>query len=181
MADESSVNTYTVTQAAKIVGKSPNSIRGYSNNFGQYLSEYATPDEGQERQFTDADIEVLTTISTLYSQRKKKKDIVAALARGDVHAPAAEPIIDAASEATETLQEPSKGESATQVSQDRALATLELLQQYAKPYIERASELEERLDEERGARLLAEVDAAQLRGKLEAIEGRKPWWRFWGD
>ncbi len=43
----------TVSQVAKQVGAAPNTIRGYSRDFGQLLSEGATPKPGQERKYTE--------------------------------------------------------------------------------------------------------------------------------
>jgi len=166
-------DTYSVHQTAKKVAVSPNTIRTYSKDFSQFLSPGATPGRMKERRFSDEDIAVFITVKTLRARRQPADGILDALLKGERYEPA-----DSPQEAPDRPQKPSKANRASDSNQDRALATLELMEQFAKPWKDRTAELEIKLDEVQDARRLAEVEAAQLRGRLEELE-KPPAWQFW--
>jgi DNA-binding transcriptional MerR regulator len=70
-------------QVANKLGVSDNTIRNYCENFGDFLSESATPDRYAERQFTDLDVEILSVIVTWKKQGLTYGQIREKLERGD--------------------------------------------------------------------------------------------------
>jgi DNA-binding transcriptional MerR regulator len=75
---------YTVTQASKLVGASRASIRAYTlrPEYQRYLSTEATPQPGQERQFTRDDLKLLRFIFARTSQGETHEAIAARLNAG---------------------------------------------------------------------------------------------------
>ena len=55
---------------------------------------------------------------------------------------------------------------------------MDLLDRFIVRYEARIDDLEDKLSDEQEARRIAEVDAAQLRGRLEELE-KPPAWQFW--
>lgn len=56
------MQTYTVTQASRIIGTSAATIRRWCNEFAEHLSSLATPGQGQERILTADDLRVLSYV-----------------------------------------------------------------------------------------------------------------------
>lgn len=77
---------YTVTQASKLVGASRASIRAYTlrPEYQRYLSTEATPQAGQERQFTRDDLKLLRFIFTRTSQGETHEAITTRLNAGEL-------------------------------------------------------------------------------------------------
>lgn len=84
-------DTCTVSQAAELVNASPNTIRTYSKDYKQFLSEGAAPGHGLERRFNDEDIVVMVTIKTLKSQRRPADVIIGALLEDERYEPGEQP------------------------------------------------------------------------------------------
>lgn len=57
-------------------------IRGWSNEFGDYLSRDATPGEGRTRQFNDDDVRVFALVAEMKEAKMQYADIHAALQNG---------------------------------------------------------------------------------------------------
>jgi len=162
----------TTKQAANRAGIGVSTVRHYAREWSDYLSPSATPEAGETRQYTEDDIAVFRTIKTLRDQGANTEDIKAALDAGDRYEPLTPPPTEA-----DIPQEANQAENRP----DRALATVELLERFVKPYQDRIDALEAKLDQAQEARISAETEAARLAGKLEAIENRRPWWKFWGE
>lgn len=155
---------YTVSQAAKLLGVAPNTIRSYSKEFADHLSESATPLPGNERRFTHDDILIFSTVRALRSQRKDQLSIDATLARGER--------IELVSEGPESPLE----QRIEPIDTDTvALAEKDILERFVMPLLE---SIQQQLVEERAARVEAEVEAARAAGQLEAIY-RQSWYQFW--
>lgn len=60
--------TYRPTQAAKALGVSVSTIRNWANDFGEFLSEHASPAPGESRYFDDHDMAVLRAIADFRQQ-----------------------------------------------------------------------------------------------------------------
>src|SRR4051794_28396018 len=77
---------YTVTQASKLVGASRASIRAYTlrPEYQRYLSTEATPQAGQERQFTRDDLKLLRFIFARTSHGETHEAIGARLSAGEL-------------------------------------------------------------------------------------------------
>lgn len=164
------IDTYSVGQVAKSVGISKQTVRSWTDRFAEHLSGTAVPGEGLERRYQSADVEVLASVKHLRGQGVVMTNIMPTIARGDRF-----PI-----EPPEPPETPTEATEPPPDTQTKDLAALDLLERFAMPMID---SLQQQLDAERQARLDAEVDAAQLRGRLEEIEGRRPWYRrlFRGD
>jgi DNA-binding transcriptional MerR regulator len=154
--------TYSVKQVSKAIGKHPNTVRGWTDRYADHLSDHASPAEGQERRYTDEDVEVLAAVAYFTDQGHKHADIMARITAGD---------------RALTVERPEAGDRP--IEEARELATTDLLERFIVRYEERIDALEKQLDDERQARLEAEKQAANLSGRLEAMENRRPWWRFW--
>ena len=176
MTDEIFQDTYSVGQVAAHVGKHSNTIRGYAQKYGQFLSDGATPAEGEERRFNDADMEVLTTVAELKNQKKKHNTIIGYLSRGEYVAPS---VVDSSPpEPSKEATVDEQPEKDVPTTEERALATLELLEQYAKPYIKRVTELEGKLDTAEEGWRGAEIRAATAEARLDGVY-RRHWYQFW--
>ncbi len=173
------LETFSVTQAAKLLGKAPNTLRTWSkvDYFGPYLSSYANPEPGGERRYTEDDIRVLRTAVILQKRGLQIADIIPRIAGGEL---------------LEELpgEEPFKPIERERESPGRELVPPSLMQQmelFLRPYesqIERLSAELERgrgeLEQERESRIAAELELARLAAKLE--ERSKPWYkRLFGD
>lgn len=173
------LETFSVTQAAKLLGKAPNTLRTWSgvNYFGPHLSSYANPEPGGERRYTEDDIRVLRTAVILQRRGLQIADIIPRIAGGEL-------LEELPGE--ETFK-PIERESE---SPGRELAPVSLMQQmelFLKPYESQISRLSadlererDELERERESRIAAELELARLAAKLE--ERSKPWYkRLFGD
>lgn len=168
------LETFSVTQAAKLIGKAPNTLRTWTraDYFGPYLSPLANPEPGEERRYTEEDVRVLRTAVILQNRGLQIADIIPRIAGGEI---------------LEELpgEEPPKPTERAKESPGRELVPPSLLQQmdlFLRPYenqIERLSaELERErgeLERERESRITAERELARLSATLE--ERSKPWYR----
>lgn len=75
---------YTAGAAARVVGISVASVRGYSARFAQFLSPGASPGPGKPRVLTDDDLRVMRFIFYYTGQGESWDNVAARLARGEV-------------------------------------------------------------------------------------------------
>lgn len=75
--------SFKTKQVADKLGVSPNTIRNYSSEFAEFLSDSASPEWGVERSFTEADLEILAAIAAWKKRGHTYKEIKRKLARGD--------------------------------------------------------------------------------------------------
>jgi len=162
--------TYSVTHAAKEIGKTTQTVRDWTGRYSEYLSEYARVDAGQERRYTVDDIEILKTVDRLSKQGQKHQNIIPMIANG-FRAGADEPKTDKPK--TEPKPETS------------ALAPADILERFVVRYEARIDDLETKLSESaaavreaESARREAEVKAARLTGQLDTLY-RQRWYQFW--
>ena len=181
------LETFSVTQAGKMIGKAPNTLRTWSRSdyFGPYLSEYANPEPGAERRYTEDDLRILRTAVILQRKGVKISEIIPRIASGEI-------LEELPGEETIGAQEEKKGESSERGGENsgRELAKLSLTSQFElflRPYESQISRLSADLDRERAelekereARIAAEKELSRLSAKLE--ERDKPWYkRLFGD
>ena len=153
---------YTTKKAAQLAGIGRSTIPHYAKEWADYLGEAARV-ENTTRYFTDADIAVFRSVKVLRDQHMATEDIIAYLDDGGrAEAPESPP--DAPKSAPGTISGPP--------------ALADMLDRFIVLYEARIDDLEGKLDESEAARRLAEVEAAQLRGRLEELE-RPPRWQFW--
>ena len=78
-------NMYSPKEASEVTGASPQIIRVYTNVYTRYFSSEATPEAGEVRRLTGAD---LKTIKYIYEQSKRRnrtrKQITEQLAAGEL-------------------------------------------------------------------------------------------------
>ena len=168
------LETFSVTQAAKLIGKAPNTLRTWTRAefFGPYLSPLANPEPGEERRYTEGDIRILRTAVILQKRGAQIADIIPRIAGGEIleELPGEEPF------------EPPERE---RESPGRELVPPSLTQQmelFLKPYESQIDRLSAELERERGelerereSRITAERELARLSATLE--ERSKPWYR----
>ena len=75
---------YTAGEAARVVGISVASVRGYSARFAQFLSPTASPGPGKHRVLTDDDLRVMRFVFHFTAQGESWDNVAARLARGEV-------------------------------------------------------------------------------------------------
>lgn len=141
--------------------------RNWATEFGEHLSETATPEVGETRRFTNHDLDILYTIKLMREQRHSSERIHAALASGDI-----------------TPYEPPQGEGVQEDEEPIDRAMVAKLTATVAAYEARATAIEEERDRllaelgsERSARLSAEIERAKLEGRLEELLARPP--SFW--
>lgn len=179
------LETFSVTQAANLIGKAPNTLRTWTrtNYFGPYLSPFANPEPGEERRYTEDDIRILRTAVVLQKQGLQIADIIPRIAGGELleELSRAEPFEPSGREP----KSPSLTQQMDQNPPGRELVPPSLTQQmelFLRPFenqIERLSvELERErgeLERERESRITAERELARLSATLE--ERSKPWFK----
>lgn len=168
------VETFSVKQTSKLVGKAPNTLRTWSSPeyFGPYLSAHANPEPGGERRFTEEDIRVLRTAVILQKRGLQISEIIPRIGAGEI-------LEEVPGESSFEPPE-ERGESP-----GRELVPPSLLQQmemFLKPYETQVSRLtaeleRERteLERERESRITAELELARLKTQME--ERGKPWFK----
>lgn len=163
---------YSISQAAEITGASVQIIRAYTKLYARHFSTEATPEPGQSRRFTSADLRLIKFAHQLSRQNITREQVSERLAAGDLQQfdwwppePNSEPV-------------ESTGEPVT------ALVPLERLQA-AQALLQDAQRREQAAAEQVAAlqgevqRLAGELGKAQ--GELQgykAAQYRSPvWWR----
>lgn len=77
------MNTYSSPQLAELFQVNEQTIRRWSDEFGEYLSIHAAPGKGRPRQFTDDDLPVIALIASMKRTKAEYRDIHAALKNGE--------------------------------------------------------------------------------------------------
>ena len=75
---------YTTSQAATITGASIQTIRSYTKLYARYFSTEATPESGQSRRFTSADLRLIRFCRELAETNLTREKIAERLAAGDL-------------------------------------------------------------------------------------------------
>jgi len=158
---------YTVSQVARLIGIAPNTVRVYSRDYPDHLSDHATPGRGMERKFTEADIATLQTIRILRQQKKDYDTIDTLLSDGQRLEPA---------EPTET---PPEAIETPKIDDTSALAPVDLLNRFIVRYEEQIDDLTDQLAQSQETIGELKERAAKAEGRLEELD-RRPWWKFWG-
>ncbi len=78
--------TYPVStkNAAIITGISPQALRTYTRRYSRFLSLEATPDAGQERRFTEADLRTLKFAYSVTATGRPHEEAIARLQAGEL-------------------------------------------------------------------------------------------------
>ena len=81
----------TLRQASIELDIPKGTVRQWVTDFGQFMSESATPPKGQVKQLDDNDMGILWTVYYLRSRHKSKDDIAKSLEAGDRFYPEPDP------------------------------------------------------------------------------------------
>lgn len=167
--------TLTVTQVAKRIGKSAPTVRRYSADYADHLDDGANPPEGETRQYTAADLQVLATVAALMDQRQTADQVRAALDRGDrVAVPGGPQDPQTATEGPQTVRGDLVPMSLVESMRDAFQGTVDALES-ERDYLRR------QLDDAHEARHEAEARAAEAEARAAAAEARRrfrwPWQR----
>lgn len=73
---------HSTKQVADFIGVSPQTIRQYCDEFGEYLSDSATPPKGETRRFTDSDRDTMYAIRELLASGMTYDAVRSQLERG---------------------------------------------------------------------------------------------------
>ncbi len=163
----------SLTELAKEFGVTPSTLRNWTGEFSDHLSPLANPGKGKNRTYSQEDAEIITLVAEMRGQAAKYADIHAALEAGDIGQwPPFRPEDDA-------KQGKEDGQNTALVT--KLTATVANFEGQLTRLEEERDHLRGQLDGERESRLDAETRAAAAEAKLEVLEGRRPWWRFWGE
>ena len=145
--------SYSVKQTAEIAGIAASTLRAWSKQLAPVLSESATPGPGIERRFNNDDVTIVHTAAVMRQNKQSWPVVLEAIESGDRIMPP-----DGA---------PAPGDDKDTASPRSELAAVDLLDRFIVRYESQIDELQTDLANERGARRLAEVEAAELRGRLD--------------
>ena len=177
---------YSVTEAAARIGRSPSSVRNYTDQFGaDYMSQGARA-AGVNRLYDAQDLVILATIAGLKKARKPLEEIKATLDAGE--------LVDLP---------PGQQESprSDDIAGPEQLALISQLTIRAAKFEGQVEQLDkdiedtkQQLQSERSSRLAAEIRATKAETELEILRGppgqetpaaansegsKRPWWKFW--
>jgi len=145
---------YTVKALAEFLGVSDTTIRyNWSKEFGEFLSEDATPPKGQERRFTPEDMSVFYTVAIKRRAGHDYDTIRESLKAGERIEP------EASQRPAPAGDDGSQETAVTVAAFSAALASYEA----------RIDKLEDKLEEAQTARLAAEIRAAKAETELETL------------
>ena len=182
---------YTVSQVARAIDVSVSTVRQWSGEFAEFLSDSADPPKGTTRRYDDEDVATLQTVAVLRDRLVEYDEIHERLQQGERLEPGP----------GEREPEPEPEEEAPPGSSDTALVT-ESFAQALKAYEgqigtlqNRVEELTDKLVDAEKRAASAETEARLLRERLEAENARKgeisqqgasqepeegrAWWQFW--
>ena len=163
---------YTTSQASEITGASIQIIRAYTKLYARYFSTEATPEPGQARRFTAADLRLIKFAHQLSRQNITREQVAERLAAGELDRFDWQP-----PEPESEPEQPSSEPSTALVPLERLQAAQALLQD---------AQRREQAAAEQAAALQAEVqrlagELGQAQGELQgykAAQYRAPkWWR----
>ena len=163
---------YSTSQASDITGASIQIIRAYTKLYARYFSTEATPEPGQARRFTAADLRLIKFAHQLSRQNITREQVAERLAAGELDR------FDWQPPEAESEPEQAGGEPST------ALVPLERLQ--AAQALLQDAQRREQAAAEQAAALQAEVqrlagELGKAQGELagyKAAQYRSPkWWR----
>ena len=176
------LETFSVTQAAKLIGKAPNTLRTWTRAdfFGPYLAPLANTESGEERRYTEGDIRILRTAVILQKRGAQIADIIPRIAGGEIleELPGEEPF-----EPPEREREsPGRELVPPSLTQLMELFLFLMMRRPERPSVDPERALggsagagRGELERERESRITAERELARLSATLE--ERSKPWYR----
>ena len=145
---------FSTKEIADALGVSGQSIRTYTGEFADYLSDDATPPPGGRRRFTDDDLRTLRAAKSLLDRGLTYDGVRGRLAQG-VHT--------VETEEPEPREEPET--AAPLVPMGEAQAWARLADEWRAIADDRRQEIEDLRLENRRLR--------------EEVQQRRPWWKFW--
>lgn len=166
---------YTTSQAAEITGASVQIIRAYTKLYARHFSTEATPEPGQSRRFTAADLRLIKFAHQLSRQNITREQVAERLAAGELERfewwPPEPP-------EAENLAEQAAGEQSTALVPLERLQAAQALLRDAQSREQAATEQVQALQAQIGE-LQRELGKAQgeLQGFRSAQYRSPKWWR----
>jgi len=157
-------------------GVTKQTIRSWTAEFAEHLSPLANPPKGGKRIYEDDDVRVMAAVAQLRQAGRSFADIHGELSEGKRVDPEEVPSKEIAERpefAPVSVLEEFAKRIATQY--EGQIAQLENERDHLRGQV---TDGDQEIGDERKARRIAEVDAAQLRGRLEELE-KPPAWQFW--
>ncbi len=167
-------DTYSTKEAAALTGASRQVIRTYTERYSRFFSTEATPEPGQVRRFTAADLRLSRFVYVHTTEKNLTHDeVYELLERGD-----ALPAFSWHAESAEAAQDAQERGTAALVPVERlqaAQALLQAAQRREEEAREEAEALRERIE-------WLQRELGQAYGELNAykrLQPRRPrWWRW---
>ena len=165
----------TIGQAAKALDIPKGTVRGWVNNFSEFLSESARPPKGETKLLTPADMDVIWTVYYLRARHKNMDAVYDALANGERHTPS--PPESETEQPPESAPAAENGPGETEQpkqdepSEETPITALVKFQ-------DTVNDLTAQLIESERGRVAAETELRIVKQMLDN-ESKKRWWRFW--
>lgn len=164
------METFSVTQTSRLIGKAPNTVRTWSSPdlFGRFLSSSANPEPGGERRYSEEDIRILKTAVILQKQGLSIPEIIPRIASGEIleELPGEEDSVP-------------PGSRLSGIPRNDIGSQMELfIRPYESQISRLAADLERgrgELEEERNKRIAAELELSRLSAILE--ERSQTWYK----
>jgi DNA-binding transcriptional MerR regulator len=178
-------NTYSVSQVARIIGKSPNTIRSWSDDkyYGKQLSIHDRSAD-DERRYTDADVALLQTVKVLRDQHEPHKRIIPRIAADERLEPPAE-----AKESPETPAAPKTEDADTALMTEREARLIRdfgrlegefgVIKQERDRLRDQLDQAQQQVKESTQSNLEAETRAVAAEVMLDMAYYRRRWFQFW--
>ena len=173
---------YTTSQAATITGASIQTIRSYTKLYARHFSTEATPESGQSRRFTSADLRLIRFCRDLAEQNLTREKIAERLAAGDLDQFAWQPAEpESAAQGGPAAESAASSPNTMLVPYERLQAAQVLLQDAQRREAEAVAEAAAQV-----ATLQAEVQRLSLelgkaQGEAATLKGSRytapRWWR----
>ena len=165
---------HTTKEASEQIGASRQIIRSYTKQYARYLSSEATPESGQPRRFTPADVRLLAFVKARTGAGLTHKQVQEELAAGELESFDWQQQRDAPESERSQDTEDSPGTVLVPYAQlQAAQLLLQDAQRREHDAVETAQELQERLEQ-------LQRDLGLAQGELQALKSLQPrrpaWW-----
>lgn len=162
--------TYSTKQVSELTSASPQVIRQYTGRYARYLSTEATPEPGQPRRFTEADVRLIAYVYQATRQGKSHEDIAAQLDAGALS--------DFAWEWPTPGPQGSPEEAQTDQAMLVPLREFRAVQALLEDARQREAAAQDTADQLRSRIEELQRQLGQKEGELSALKAqRAPWWR----
>ena len=172
-------DTYSVSQVARSIGISPNTVRSWTATYSKYLSTHNRPDD-DERRYTADDVTLLQTVKVLRDQRESHKLIIPRIAADERLEPPPEAKESPLERKTEDADSALMTEREARLIRDFGRLEGEFIAvKHERDRLRvQLNMSQDRLQESHQTVLDSETRAVVAETRLETIY-RRHWWQLW--